>query len=67
MAATYFRLNFGVKYLHVAYPYGGMARRIVKPRDLSDRWEIPRFDMRDVFEADNRLRAEKLRALFSSD
>jgi peptidoglycan/xylan/chitin deacetylase (PgdA/CDA1 family) len=88
-AAAYFKDNFGVEHLHLAYPYGGvgtwnsttkrlleelnfesgmtMARRIVKPSDLSHRWEIPRFDVRDVFESDNSLRADKLRALFSSD
>ena len=44
-----------------------MERRIVKPADLSHRWEIPRFDVRDVFQPDNSLRPDKLGALFSSD
>lgn len=87
--ATYFKRNFGLQRLHVAYPYGGpgtwnnatkrllkelncdsgftMARRIVKPRDLSSCWEVPRFDVRDVFEDDNTLCVDKLRALSSVD
>lgn len=44
-----------------------MARRIVKPMDLAGRWEIPRFDVRDVFDSDNNLRGDKLRALFTSE
>ncbi|MGH9970442.1 MAG: carbamoyltransferase C-terminal domain-containing protein [Pyrinomonadaceae bacterium] len=88
-AASYFKGNFGVERLHLAYPYGGsgtwnrstmelleelgfasgltMDRQIVKPRDLRGKWEIPRFDTRDLFDADNSLHADKLHALFSSE
>jgi carbamoyltransferase len=44
-----------------------VGRRIVKPEDLSNPWELPRFDVRDIFDADNNLYADKLRALFTSD
>ncbi len=44
-----------------------MGRRIVKPADLACLWEIPRFDVRDVFDSSNNLYADKLRALFTSE
>ena len=44
-----------------------MGRRIFKPDDLSNFWEIPRFDVRDVFQDDNTLRTETLQALSSVD
>jgi len=44
-----------------------VGRRIVKPADLSDPWALPRFDVRDVFDASNNLKAEKLRALFTAE
>ena len=43
------------------------VRTIVKPSDLRERWEIPRFDVRDVFDVDGGLVAEELLALFTSD
>jgi carbamoyltransferase len=42
-------------------------RTIVKPSHLSARWEIPRFDCRDVFDAANHLAADQLQALFTAD
>ena len=44
-----------------------MIRAIVKPSDLRARWELPRFDVRDVFDEKANLRAERLRALFTAD
>ena len=44
-----------------------MVRAIVKPADLRGRWEIPRFDVRDVFDEASNLRPERLRALFTAD
>lgn len=44
-----------------------MVRAIVKPADLRGRWEIPRFDVRDVFDDRANLRADRLRALFTAD
>lgn len=44
-----------------------MGRRIAKPADLRTRWEIPRFDVRDVFDSDNALQGAPLEALFSAD
>jgi carbamoyltransferase len=44
-----------------------MARRVCKPHDLSARWEIPRFDVRDVFGSDNRLQTTAIEALFTGD
>ena len=32
-----------------------MARRVVKPKDLNERWEIPRFDVRDIFSPQGEL------------
>jgi hypothetical protein len=34
---------------------------------LSARWEIPRFDVRDVFGSDNRLQSTAIEALFTGD
>src|SRR5207248_4749672 len=42
-------------------------RTIVKPSDLAARWEIPRYDCRDVFDADGSLVAVHLQALFTAD
>jgi len=44
-----------------------MARRIVRPQDLNARWEIPRFDVQDIFDANNDLQAEVIEVLFSGD
>jgi hypothetical protein len=44
-----------------------MVRAIVKPSDLRARWELPRFDVRDVFDEKANLKAERLRALFTAD
>lgn len=43
------------------------VRTIVKPSDLRTRWEIPRFDVRDVFDAMGSLVPQELFALFTSD
>lgn len=43
------------------------VRTIVKPSDLQARWEIPRYDVRDVFDATGALVGEELFALFTSD
>jgi peptidoglycan/xylan/chitin deacetylase (PgdA/CDA1 family) len=43
------------------------VRAIVKPSDLAARWELPRFDVRDVFDASGNLIADRLTALFTSD
>jgi hypothetical protein len=42
-------------------------RTIVKPSDLAARWEIPRYDCRDVFDAEGNLVAVHLQALFTAD
>ena len=42
-------------------------RTIVKPPDLAARWEIPRYDCRDVFDADGNLAADQLQPLFTAD
>ena len=44
-----------------------MVRAIVKPSDLRARWELPRFDVRDVFDDSGALKGDKIRALFSAD
>ena len=44
-----------------------MARRIVRPQDLNARWEIPRFDVQDIFDVNNDLKAEAIEVLFSGD
>jgi carbamoyltransferase len=43
------------------------VRTIVKPRDLTARWEIPRYDVRDVFDATGCLDATQLQALFTAE
>jgi len=43
------------------------VRTIVKPRDLAARWEIPRYDVRDVFDATGSLDAVQLQALFTAE
>jgi peptidoglycan/xylan/chitin deacetylase (PgdA/CDA1 family) len=43
------------------------VRTIAKPADLQQRWEIPRFDVQDVFDRDGSLRGERLLALFTAD
>jgi carbamoyltransferase len=43
------------------------VRAIVKPSDLRGRWELPRYDVRDVFDASGTLVADRLSALFTAD
>ena len=43
------------------------SRAIVKPSDLRARWELPRFDVRDVFDNDGNLMAVQLQPLFTAD
>jgi peptidoglycan/xylan/chitin deacetylase (PgdA/CDA1 family) len=43
------------------------VRAITKPSDLRARWELPRYDVRDVFDASGALVADKLSALFTAD
>jgi peptidoglycan/xylan/chitin deacetylase (PgdA/CDA1 family) len=43
------------------------VRAITKPSDLKARWELPRFDVRDVFDASGALRPERFSALFTAD
>jgi len=43
------------------------VRAITKPSDLKARWELPRYDVRDVFDASGALVSEKLSALFTAD
>jgi peptidoglycan/xylan/chitin deacetylase (PgdA/CDA1 family) len=43
------------------------VRAITKPSDLRGRWELPRYDVRDVFDASGNLVSEKLAALFTAD
>jgi peptidoglycan/xylan/chitin deacetylase (PgdA/CDA1 family) len=43
------------------------VRSIVKPSDLAARWEVPRFDCRDVFDDAGRLVVDRLQALFTAD
>jgi carbamoyltransferase len=43
------------------------VRAIVKPADLRGRWELPRYDVRDVFDQANALVADRLSALFTAD
>lgn len=42
-------------------------RAIVKPSDLHAPWELPRFDVRDVFDTNGSLVADRLHALFVAD
>jgi peptidoglycan/xylan/chitin deacetylase (PgdA/CDA1 family) len=44
-----------------------MVRAIVKPSDLRWRWELPRFDVKDVFDETGNLRSEPLAPLFTAD
>jgi peptidoglycan/xylan/chitin deacetylase (PgdA/CDA1 family) len=44
-----------------------MARRVCKPQDLSARWEIPRLDVRDAFDRDNKLQTTAIEMLFTGD
>jgi peptidoglycan/xylan/chitin deacetylase (PgdA/CDA1 family) len=44
-----------------------MVRAIVKPSDLRAKWELPRFDVRDVFDDNAALKGDTIRALFSAD
>ncbi len=44
-----------------------MARRVCKPQDLTARWEIPRFDVRDMFDANNKLLTAAIETLFTGD
>jgi carbamoyltransferase len=43
------------------------VRAIVKPSDLKARWELPRFDVRDVFDGAGNLVGDDLHALFVAD
>ena len=43
------------------------VRAITKPSDLEARWELPRYDVRDVFDASGALVADRLSALFTAD
>jgi carbamoyltransferase len=43
------------------------VRAITKPSDLKARWELPRYDVRDVFDASGALVSERLSALFTAD
>jgi len=44
-----------------------LGRRIVKPNDLYGRWEIPRYDVNDIFDGENNLNAKEIEVLFSGD
>jgi carbamoyltransferase len=43
------------------------VRAITKPSDLRGRWELPRYDVRDVFDASGALESDRLSALFTAD
>lgn len=43
------------------------VRAITKPSDLRGRWELPRYDVRDVFDASGNLVSDRLSALFTAD
>jgi peptidoglycan/xylan/chitin deacetylase (PgdA/CDA1 family) len=43
------------------------VRAITKPSDLRARWELPRYDVRDVFDASGALVSDRLSALFTAD
>jgi hypothetical protein len=43
------------------------VRAIAKPSDLRGRWELPRYDVRDVFDASGSLVSDRLSALFTAD
>jgi peptidoglycan/xylan/chitin deacetylase (PgdA/CDA1 family) len=45
-----------------------LGRRMVQPRDLEARWQIPRFDVNDCFDRDkNQIRYEVFSALSTGD
>jgi hypothetical protein len=44
-----------------------MVRAIVKPSDLRARWELPRFDVKDVFDDSASLRSGPLAGIFTAD
>jgi hypothetical protein len=44
-----------------------VRRTIVKPQDIAARWRLPRFDVRDVFDAGGELISAPLMALFTAD
>ena len=43
------------------------VRAIAKPSDLRGRWELPRYDVRDIFDASGALVSDRLSALFTAD
>ena len=43
------------------------VRAIAKPSDLRGRWELPRYDVRDIFDASGTLVSDRLSALFTAD
>ena len=43
------------------------VRAITKPADLRGRWELPRYDVRDVFDDSGALVSDRLSALFTAD
>jgi carbamoyltransferase len=43
------------------------VRAITKPADLRGRWELPRYDVRDVFDDTGALVPDRLSALFTAD
>jgi peptidoglycan/xylan/chitin deacetylase (PgdA/CDA1 family) len=43
------------------------VRAIIKPSDLKARLELPRYDVRDVFDASGALAVDRLSALFTAD
>ena len=44
-----------------------MERKIANPSDLSERWEIPRFDVKDIFDCNNKLNTNLIETLFKGD
>jgi carbamoyltransferase len=44
-----------------------MGRQVVKPQHLNARWEIPRFDVRDLFDKNNNLQTTDIEVLFTGD
>ena len=42
-------------------------RAIAKPADLRGRWELPRFDVRDIFDQAGQLVPDRLMALFTAE
>ena len=43
-----------------------LGRRIVKPNDLYHRWEIPRYDVNDIFDRENNLNAKVIGFLYEA-